>query len=212
MHFAYRNAMLALTLTLAAAGACRADIYGYVDENGTPHFSNLRLNDRYRLLKRDPASRPQVSYAPATQAPEPEATVERAAPTGRPYAGLIRRVAHEEQVDPALLHAVVAVESGYNPRALSPKGAAGLMQLMPDTARRYAVSDVWDPTQNLRAGARYLRDLLGTFNDNLTLALAAYNAGEQAVIRAGLRVPPYAETRSYVPRVLDYYSRYRSGY
>jgi soluble lytic murein transglycosylase-like protein len=127
---------------------------------------------------------------------------------GNRYAELIRTVAREEQVDPALLHAVITVESGYNARALSPKGAVGLMQLMPDTARRYAVSDIWDPVENLRGGARYLRDLLGMFNDNLTLAVAAYNAGEKAVIRHGHRIPPYSETQNYVPKVLGFYSRY----
>jgi soluble lytic murein transglycosylase-like protein len=112
-------------------------------------------------------------------------------------------------VDPALLHAVVTVESGYNARALSPKGAVGLMQLMPDTARRYAVGDIWDPVDNVRGGARYLRDLLGMFNDNLSLAIAAYNAGEKAVIRYGHRIPPYSETQNYVPKVLGFYTRYR---
>jgi soluble lytic murein transglycosylase-like protein len=197
-------------LLLALAPACRADIYGFVDENGTTHFSNVQSDARYRLYKRDPLTRPQVSYAPGTEA---AVTVDAAPPpvlSGR-YASLIREVAREEKVDPALLHAVVTVESGYNARALSPKGAVGLMQLMPDTARRYAVRDIWDPLQNLRGGARYLRDLLMMFNDNLSLALAAYNAGEKAVIRAGHRIPPFAETRNYVPRVLEHYSRYRGG-
>jgi soluble lytic murein transglycosylase-like protein len=202
---------LVLPLLLALAPACRADIYGFVDENGTAHFSNVQLDARYRLYKRDPLSRPQVSYAPGAEGVVPQdAAPSPLASSGR-YASLIREVAREEKVDPALLHAVVTVESGYNARALSPKGAVGLMQLMPDTARRYAVRDIWDPLQNLRGGARYLRDLLMMFNDNLSLVLAAYNAGEKAVIRAGHRIPPFAETRNYVPRVLEHYSRYRSG-
>ena len=131
-------------------------------------------------------------------------------PAGR-YADLVTRVAHEHRRDPALLHAVVSVESGYNAAAQSPKGARGLMQLMPDTAARYGVSDVWNPLENLRAGARYLRDLLAMFADNLPLALAAYNAGEGAVTRAGNKIPPFAETVRYVPKVLLEYERYRAS-
>jgi soluble lytic murein transglycosylase-like protein len=122
---------------------------------------------------------------------------------------MIAHVAAEERIDRALLHAVIATESGYDSRARSPKGAVGLMQLMPGTAERYGVRDIWNPQQNLRAGARYIRDLLAMFNDDLELALAAYNAGEGAVIRFGKRIPPFAETRSYVPRVLRQYDRYR---
>lgn len=211
MHASRIAAVLALPALLALTAVARADIYGFVDENGTTHFSNIQLDSRYKLYKRDPLSRPQVSYGAGA-----EPTTTREAPgsalrSGQRYASLIRDVAREEKVDPALLHAVVTVESGYNARAVSPKGAVGLMQLMPETARRYAVRDIWDPVQNLRGGARYLRDLLMMFNDNLSLALAAYNAGEKAVIRAGLRVPPFAETRSYVPRVLEHYTRYRSN-
>jgi soluble lytic murein transglycosylase-like protein len=121
------------------------------------------------------------------------------------YTPLVSAVARELELDPALLHAVITVESGYNPRARSPKGAIGLMQLMPDTARRYDVADIWDPRDNLRGGARYLRDLLALFNNNLSLALAAYNAGEGAVAQHGNKIPPFAETLSYVPRVLQQY-------
>jgi soluble lytic murein transglycosylase-like protein len=94
---------------------------------------------------------------------------------------------------------------------VSGKGAAGLMQLMPDTAKRYGVADRFDPRQNLEGGARYLRDLLRLFDNNVSLALAAYNAGENAVARYGNRIPPYRETLNYVPRVLDFYQRYQTG-
>jgi soluble lytic murein transglycosylase-like protein len=114
-------------------------------------------------------------------------------------------------VDEALLHAVIAVESGYNARAKSRKGASGLMQLMPHTAQRYGVTDVWNPADNIRAGARHLRDLLGMFDDNINLALAAYNAGAGAVIESGNKIPPYPETRMYVPRVLENYERFRKS-
>jgi soluble lytic murein transglycosylase-like protein len=209
MKVALPRAALALA-ALTVCAAAHADIYGYVDANGVAHFSNMRLDGNYRLYKRDPVSRPQMSYGAGGESGL-SAAVEREKLHGRRYGSLISTVAREERVDPALLHAVVKVESGYNARALSPKGAAGLMQLMPDTARRYSVSDIWDPRQNLRGGARYLRDLLAMFNDDLSLALAAYNAGEKAVVRAGLRIPPFAETRDYVPRVLEYYRRYRAG-
>jgi soluble lytic murein transglycosylase-like protein len=128
-----------------------------------------------------------------------------------PYGELVTRVAKEHRLEPALLHAVVSVESGYNAAAQSPKGARGLMQLMPDTAARYGVNDIWNPAENLRAGARYLRDLLAMFADNLPLALAAYNAGEGAVTRAGNRIPPFPETARYVPKVLLEYDRYRAS-
>ena len=115
---------------------------------------------------------------------------------------LIRKAAQDTALSPQLLHAVIAVESGFDSRAVSPKGALGLMQLMPQTARQLGVRDPFDPAQNVAAGAAHLRSLLDRFNGNLELALAAYNAGEVAVVRAGYRIPPFAETRAYVPRVL----------
>ena len=127
----------------------------------------------------------------------------------RPHGKLLQRAARAGEVDPALLHAIVKVESGYNPRAVSPKGAVGLMQLMPETARRYGVRDSRDPAHNAAAGTAYLRDLLIRFDHDLPLALAAYNAGENAVLRHGQRIPPYRETREYVPRVLSLYEANR---
>lgn len=118
---------------------------------------------------------------------------------------LVEQVAQTYGVESALLHAVIHVESSYDPNALSSQGAQGLMQLMPGTARRYAVADAFDPEQNLHGGARYLRDLLGIFHNDLRLVLAAYNAGENAVIRNGYRVPPLKQTLAYVSRVLQLY-------
>ncbi len=118
-------------------------------------------------------------------------------------ADIVYQVAQEFDVSPHLLHAVIAVESGYNARAVSHKGAQGLMQLMPATAQRFGVTDPFDPQDNVRGGARYLKALLAQFNGDLQLALAAYNAGESAVVRYGNRVPPFAETLKYVPRVLE---------
>ena len=118
-------------------------------------------------------------------------------------ARLVERVASEVSLSPELLHAVIAVESNYDARAVSPKGAKGLMQLMPGTAYRLRGNgDPFDPEQNVRGGATYLRSLLDMFNGDARLALAAYNAGEAAVIRAGHRIPDFAETQAYVPKVL----------
>lgn len=114
-------------------------------------------------------------------------------------------IARAEKLDPDLLDAVIVVESGYNAQAVSPKGAQGLMQLMPGTAERFGVSDAFDPAENIRGGARYLRWLMGRFDGNLELVLAAYNAGEGAVAAYSNRIPPYPETQRYVRRVLKLY-------
>ncbi|GHD78895.1 lytic transglycosylase domain-containing protein [Vogesella fluminis] len=121
------------------------------------------------------------------------------------FSKLIHQVAREHQLDPQLLHAIVTVESGYNPGATSPKGAQGLMQLMPDTAARFGVRNRADPLQSLRGGARYLRFLQGHFKQDMTLVIAAYNAGEGAVGKYRNTIPPYRETREYVAKVLASY-------
>lgn len=121
------------------------------------------------------------------------------------YEPLVEQTARAYGLESALLHAVIHAESSYNAKAVSKQGAQGLMQLMPGTARRYEVADAFDPAQNVRGGARYLRDLLEIFHDDLRLVLAAYNAGEYAVIRHGYRVPPLKATVAYVTRVLELY-------
>jgi soluble lytic murein transglycosylase-like protein len=121
----------------------------------------------------------------------------------------VARIAGRYQLEPALLHAVISVESSYDPIALSEDGAMGLMQLIPSTARRFQVDDPYEPTANLDGGARYLRYLLNLFDD-LKLALAAYNAGENAVLRHGKAIPPYPETRRYVTKVLGYYAYFQT--
>ncbi len=124
------------------------------------------------------------------------------------YAAHITRIAREHHLDPALIHAVISVESGYNPRAVSHKGAMGLMQLMPGTASLYGIDDPFDPVANIRGGVRYLRALMQRFR-NISLALAAYNAGPEVVVRYRNTIPPYQETRKYVVRVLNFYMHYR---
>jgi soluble lytic murein transglycosylase-like protein len=201
-----------LFILAALAAPCAADsLYGYVDDQGVAHWSNLPL-EGYMLFRKDAPSEGEGATAGAQASlASTEGTRLPAAALRKRYSDLVARVAREQQVDAALLHAIVTVESGYNERARSPKGASGLMQLMPGTAQRYGVIDIWNPLENLRGGARYLRDLLVLFKDNLNLALAAYNAGESAVIGSGYQIPPYPETRSYVPRVLQHYRQYRSG-
>lgn len=127
------------------------------------------------------------------------------------YRALIEHTARQHGLWPELLHAVIRAESGYRPDAVSVAGACGLMQLMPETAARFEVRDIWDPAENLRGGARYLRFLLDLFGQDLRLALAAYNAGENAVRRYGNQVPPYPETQEYVVRVLRFLYAEREG-
>jgi soluble lytic murein transglycosylase-like protein len=130
------------------------------------------------------------------------------------YADLIAKAADRHQVDAKLLHAVIQAESSYNATAISSAGAMGLMQLMPETARRYGVTDRRDPDQNIDGGTRYLKHLLQLFDSNLNLAVAAYNAGENAVIKYNNTIPPYPETRNYVEVVLslkEYMKRNGSG-
>jgi soluble lytic murein transglycosylase-like protein len=198
-------ACLAAACALSAPAA--ADIWGFVDEHGVARVSTYQVDERYYLFKKEPPAPPagpEFIFLPA--AGDGKINVAQRAQ----LAPLVGMVAKEHGLDAALLHAVITVESGYNAHARSPKGAAGLMQLMPDTAERYAVKNVWDPRENLRGGARYLRDLIALFGSDLALALAAYNAGEAAVVQAGNKMPPYAETRSYVPKVLAHYARYRA--
>jgi len=127
----------------------------------------------------------------------------------RKYIVIVDRASRAHGVEGSLVHALIFAESSYDPTAVSPAGATGLMQLMPETARRYGVADLFDPEQNVRAGVRHLKELLEQFDGDVELAIAAYNAGPNAVIRAGNRVPPYPETERYVPRVMGHYHRLR---
>jgi soluble lytic murein transglycosylase-like protein len=187
------------------AGTAHADIYRYVSPEGTTVFTDRPpVGQAYQTIVKDPvAPRPARAVAMAPQRSASYGPASRAR-----YASHIQMAAKLNNLDPALLHAVISAESGYNPFARSPKGAVGLMQLMPDTATRYNVSNRLDPQQNILGGARYLRDLLAMFNNDVRLAVAAYNAGEKAVVKYGNRVPPYPETVAYVPRVLNYYRLY----
>jgi soluble lytic murein transglycosylase-like protein len=194
---AWSNAIFILAVA-AAPGFARADVYSFTDANGVSHFSNVPSDSRYRLLIATPAEAvPGVAKV---------RSIDWLARSAQ-YDGVISGAAKAATIQAALLRAVIVVESGFNPRAISKKGAIGLMQLQPATARRYGVKNIYDPEQNVRAGAHYLSDLLTRFDSNLELALAAYNAGEEAVERYGRHIPPYAETLNYVPSVMRVYQR-----
>ncbi|MCM2328852.1 MAG: lytic transglycosylase domain-containing protein [Lysobacter sp.] len=149
------------------------------------------------------------SRAASPQAARPDLDLPAEA-TVRRFAPIVARAARVHGVDEALVHAVIFAESSYDPDAISPAGASGLMQLMPATAAHYGVRDLFDPAQNVGGGVRLLRDLLKRFDGNVELALAAYNAGAYAVVRAGNRVPPHPETAAYVPKVIDYYRHFQA--
>lgn len=183
-----------LLAMLVAAPAAQADVFISRSADGGYVLSNVhRPGRQYERVISEPAL--------ASVAAQP------ALITGMPYAAEIAEAAKASGVPAALLHAVVQAESRYDPNALSPKGAAGLMQLMPDTARELGVSDVLDPASNLQGGARYLKKMLTLFDNDVELAVAAYNAGPDAVRSRGGVVPPFAETQRYVPNVMRQYRR-----
>jgi soluble lytic murein transglycosylase-like protein len=206
------------------AGSARAELWGYIDDQGVSHFAPQKLDDRYQLFFRGGTSLDPVPVDPALRAAQ-EALLRTPLyrrvvdhPNVRRYAALIERQAKASALEPALVKAVIAVESGFEPAAVSPKGALGLMQVLPDTGARYGLIDdrrstvvqkLLDPATNVRIGARYLHDLLELFDHDLSLALAAYNAGEEAVRQAGNRVPPFAETRDYVALVRQFQALYQ---
>ena len=204
MSFSRHPLILIALLACGLVQPACAEIYSFTDENGVAHFSNVPTDRRYvpfgGSVSDSPANK-QIAARPAGRQPGPSVKVQ--------YGSIIETIARTYALESALIHAVVSAESGYNSTAVSKKGAAGLMQLMPETAQRYGVTDRFDPVQNLHGGARYLSDLLKMFNGNLSLALAGYNAGEKSVVKYGYQIPPYAETRTYVPKVLDLYRKYQ---
>ncbi len=196
--------IIAIALACCRPLWCLADgEYAFVDDQGGVHLTNVPDDQRYQRL--DP---PSPAPARARRTPVEEAGAQLAPRVA--YREVIATAANRYGLEPALLHAVISVESGYDAKAVSKRGASGLMQLMPETAKRYGVSDVFNPAANVRAGAQYLADLLRMFDNDLQLALAAYNAGEASVIKFGNRIPPYRETVEYVPKVVDFYRRFRS--
>jgi soluble lytic murein transglycosylase-like protein len=196
--------LAAASIAVAAAAPAFADIYSFKDEHGVVHFTNIKgLDNRYKLVRKEDGSpvSPARNYNAQVFMPS-QADIEK-------YSAIIRTASKAYGVDASLVHAVISAESAYNQFAVSRTGAMGLMQLMPDTARRYGVQNMMDPAENIHGGVRYLADLLTMFKGRIDLAVAAYNAGENAVVRYGHQVPPYAETRHYVPKVLAFYKNFQ---
>ncbi len=194
-----------------------ADIYKYVDANGRVTYTNLRTSafghsTRHSLAKliiKTPENHfkfRENSFYPTIFHRETDEPSSRILNRNK-FSGLIAEAANRHGVEEKLVHAVIQAESAYNAGAVSRTGAVGLMQLMPDTARRYGVTNRNDPVQNVNGGTKYLRDLLDMFNYNLGLAVAAYNAGEGAVMKYNNSIPPYPETQNYVKQVLSFYRR-----
>src|ERR1700691_1121484 len=179
----------------ATAVQAHPKIYTYLDADGVRHFTDVPDDNRYRLLALSPQDMTESGdrYDPALLARATQ------------YDAIIETAASSNSVEANLLRAVIVVESGFNSRAVSKRGAVGLMQLMPATASRFGVSNPYDPRQNIHGGAQYLKFLIDRFGQNVRLALAAYNAGEEAVERNGGQIPPFTETMAYVPRVLRIY-------
>ncbi len=174
-----------------------ADIYKYIDDNGHIYFSDKQKHQGYRLIlkSRKEWRKSRIDY--------------RNMETNRQrFALIIAAVARSHDLPEGLVHAVIAIESAYDPDARSRAGAVGLMQLMPETARHYGVTNRRDPAANLSGGSRYLKDLLEHFDNDLELALASYNAGESAVEKYGNQIPPFIETQSYVRKVIKLYEQY----
>ena len=232
IHTLLRSLLLAATLSLAQHAALAADIYGYVDAQGVAHFAAEKLDARYRLFFRGGQSFDTAQGlgplagggAAGNGAVAPAArtllALFEASPDHRSAKAALQLAARTHDIDYELLQALVATESGFDAQAVSPKGARGLMQLMPATAELYGVrgdarvsqeSKLFDPRLNVAAGSRYLNDLIARFQGSIELALAAYNAGEGAVQRAGNRIPDYRETQNYVKTVLQLYAYLKPG-
>jgi soluble lytic murein transglycosylase-like protein len=193
-------ALSALLICFFSISDSRADIYRYEDDEGIIHFTDAPTDKRFKIfmrdLKKDKELRTKLKYAISVNPSE--------------YENIIKTYADKYRVNASLVKAVIHAESGYNANAVSSKGASGLMQLMPGTARSLKVADSFNPKDNVEGGVRYLRFLLDTFRGDVSLALAAYNAGLSKVAKYG-GIPPYNETRTYVNRVLSYMQTYQSS-
>jgi len=192
--------LLMLHICLLMVGPACADIYRYEDDDGIIHFTDAPTDKRFKVfmrdLKKDRLLRTKLQLASSVNPAE--------------FDQIISTCAAKYGVSPSLIKAVIHAESGYNPNAISRKGASGLMQLMPGTARSLKVSNSFDPKDNVEGGVKYLRFLLDTFRGDVSLAVAAYNAGLNKVAKYG-GIPPYNETRTYVNRVLSYMQSYQTN-
>lgn len=200
-----------LSFSLLGVGALSnvygADIYISHSADGVPTYATQALDPSYVLLFKESdreKSAARVSATPLKESADLRKRREALEP-------LIQSVAKRHGLEPSLVRAIAHVESRFNTHAVSPAGAAGVMQLMPGTAKRYGASSRHDAAQNIEAGARYFKDLLGQYAGNVALALAAYNSGERNVERHAKRVPPFRETMLYVPEVLTMYESYKQA-
>jgi len=184
--------------SLFYSGLASADVYKYVSHDGRVYFSDSPKHSGYKRVIKSKIKPRKVASRRSFRSLNKNK---------KKYDSLIKKIASKHKIDPKLLHAIIRAESAYNPNAVSRVGAVGLMQLMPATAKRYGVKNRRNPKQNITGGTRYLKDLLKMFNSNLKLAVAAYNAGEHAVIKYRNSIPPYRETRNYVKKVLRFYQQ-----
>jgi hypothetical protein len=201
MKITIKTLLAGIACALLVPSAVLADVYKYRDARGHIHLTDKPMRGMTLLQRYQISTGRRIGGARSKAG----GTLARMNKRRDHLAPLIDRAAMAARLRPALIHAVVRAESAYRSDAVSSKGAMGLMQLMPATAQRYGVDDRSDPAQNLRGGSEYLRDLLVMFENDLQLALAAYNAGENAVIRYGRQIPPYPETQNYVRKVIGFY-------
>jgi soluble lytic murein transglycosylase-like protein len=190
--------LLAGIAGVSAPAVSAADIYRYEDDDGVIHFTDIPTDSKFKIfmrdIKKDKALRTSFKLAGDPAEFDP----------------IIDAQSRQYGIDKSLVKAVIAAESNYNPKAVSKKGASGLMQLMPKTAESLKVADCFNPSDNIRGGVRYLRFLLDTFKGDVSLALAAYNAGMSNVAKYK-GVPPFNETRNYIAKVMNYQRSYQSN-
>lgn len=180
---------IVFTFLFLNSSICRADIFKYIDENGVPRFTNIKKDTRYKLYIKVENKNPEVFM--------------------NKYGSLITQASRQFNLEPSLVKAVIMVESGFDPKAVSKKGAQGLMQLMPKTATEMDVDDPHNPEENIFGGTRYLSKLMERFDNDINLALAAYNAGPERVERYK-GVPPFPETERFIKKVMSFYKQYES--
>jgi len=196
-----------MVVLLGSMGISRADIYRYIDSNGVLHFTNVPVSSGYQMYLKEKSNHPSDTYALKTTldsygSPPPTAT-----PASTRYDDYIYQASIKHGISFSLLKAVIKVESDFNPRAVSRKGAKGLMQIMPENLNALNINDPFNPRENIMGGSWYLKTLLTQFDGKLPLALAAYNAGPTAVTKYR-RIPPYSETKNYVNKVMTLYQQF----